>query len=236
MKNKVCVCCKQLKDINEFHKNKSKKDGIQDTCKICRKLKSFENNEKLKIYRHEWYQKNKENVIKKVNLKYHHNKNEINDKRKEKYRNNNEYRDKIRGQHKEYYNENKELFYKNSKKWVEKNKEKRNQISKKHYNKHITLMICRRLIKRTIKYFGTKKELTTIEILGYSPISLKENIESKFTDGMTWENYGEWHIDHIRPISSFNKNELPSVVNSLNNLQPLWAFDNLSKGNKFKEY
>jgi hypothetical protein len=77
MKNKVCVCCKQLKDINEFHKNKSKKDGIQDTCKICRKLKSFENNEKLKIYRHEWYQKNKENVIKKVNLKYHNNKNHL---------------------------------------------------------------------------------------------------------------------------------------------------------------
>jgi hypothetical protein len=93
-------------------------------------------------------------------------------------------------------------------------------------------MICRRLIKRTLKYLGTEKELTTIELLGYSPSQLKETIESKFIDGMSWSNYGEWHIDHIRPISSFDKCEKPEIINSLNNLQPLWAFDNLSKGNK----
>jgi hypothetical protein len=63
-------------------------------------------------------------------------------------------------------------------------------------------------------------------------MDLKKNIESKFIDGMTWDNYGEWHIDHIKPISSFNKNEEPKIVNSLDNLQPLWAFDNLSKGCK----
>ena len=94
-------------------------------------------------------------------------------------------------------------------------------------------MICRRLIKRTLKYLGTSKEKNTIELLGYSPINLKENIESKFVNGMSWENYGEWHIDHIKPISSFDKNETPNVINSLDNLQPLWAFENLSKGSKF---
>jgi len=68
--------------------------------------------------------------------------------------------------------------------------------------------------------------------LGYSAIKLKESIESKFMTGMTWENWGEWHIDHIKPVSSFNKNEKVSTVNSLDNLQPLWAIDNLKKGNK----
>jgi len=49
---------------------------------------------------------------------------------------------------------------------------------------------------------------------------------------MSWENRGEWHIDHIKPVSSFDKSEKMSVVNSLDNLQPLWAKDNLSKGSK----
>jgi len=52
---------------------------------------------------------------------------------------------------------------------------------------------------------------------------------------MSWDNYGEWDIDHKKPISKFNKNTKLSTVNSLSNLQPLWAKDNLSKGNKFKE-
>ena len=43
MGNKLCICCKITKDVNEFHKNKSKKDGLQDHCKVCRNLKSQQN-------------------------------------------------------------------------------------------------------------------------------------------------------------------------------------------------
>ena len=68
--------------------------------------------------------------------------------------------------------------------------------------------------------------------MGYTPVELKENLEKKFLNGMSWENHGEWHVDHIKPISSFPKDTHPSVINSLNNLQPLWAKDNLSKGSK----
>jgi hypothetical protein len=50
---------------------------------------------------------------------------------------------------------------------------------------------------------------------------------------MTWDNHGEWHIDHIKPISSFNVYDDPSVVNSLENLQPLWGIDNMIKSNKY---
>jgi hypothetical protein len=63
-------------------------------------------------------------------------------------------------------------------------------------------------------------------------IELKEYIESLFIEGMSWENYGDWHIDHIIPVSSYNPETSIDVVNSIKNLQPLWAFDNLSKGNK----
>ena len=50
---------------------------------------------------------------------------------------------------------------------------------------------------------------------------------------MSWDNYGEWHIDHKKPISKFKDGISISTINALSNLQPLWAKDNLSKGNKF---
>jgi hypothetical protein len=50
---------------------------------------------------------------------------------------------------------------------------------------------------------------------------------------MNWFNHGEWHIDHIRPISSFDLDTDPSIVNALDNLQPLWAIDNMKKSNKY---
>ena len=57
----------------------------------------------------------------------------------------------------------------------------------------------------------------------------KKYLEEGFQEGMSWTNYGEWHIDHIKPVCSFDKETHPSVVN---NLQPLWAKDNFSKGKK----
>ena len=52
---------------------------------------------------------------------------------------------------------------------------------------------------------------------------------------MHGNNWGQWHIDHKYPVSKFYKDTPMSIVNSLDNLQPLWASDNLSKGNKIKE-
>jgi len=235
METKLCKCCELTKSVNEFHKNKSKKDGLQDHCKVCRNVKSQQTKEKRKEYRKKWYLKNLDKVKSVEKLRYNLNKDSINEKRKTLYNTDELNKTKVREQQRKYYEKNKELFSKQAKLWAELNRDRRNEISKKHYNEYKTLMICRRLIKRTLKYLGTKKESTTIELLGYSPSQLKETIESKFIDGMSWDNYGEWHIDHIRPISSFDKTESPKVINSLNNLQPLWAFDNLSKGNKFNK-
>lgn len=60
------------------------------------------------------------------------------------------------------------------------------------------------MLTNSLKRVGKKKEDKTIELLGYSAIELKEYIESLFVEGMSWENYGEWHIDHIRPVSSYD--------------------------------
>jgi predicted nucleic acid-binding Zn ribbon protein len=72
-----------------------------------------------------------------------------------------------------------------------------------------------------------------------SKSELLSYFESKFKEGMTWENYGwyGWHIDHIRPCSSFdltNSEELKKCFH-YTNLQPLWGMDNMSKGNKLPD-
>jgi len=79
---------------------------------------------------------------------------------------------------------------------------------------------------------GFTKKSRSYEILGCSFDYFKNHIESKFTDGMTWENRSKWHIDHIIPISSAKTEAEILKLNHYTNLQPLWAADNIRKGNK----
>lgn len=73
-------------------------------------------------------------------------------------------------------------------------------------------------------------------LVGYTLHELTSHLEKQFTDGMAWNNYGKWHIDHIIPVSAFNYT-LPEHIDfkrcwALKNLQPLWAIDNIKKGKK----
>jgi hypothetical protein len=81
------------------------------------------------------------------------------------------------------------------------------------------------------KIYKTNK---TFEIVGCTPEFLKEHLEKQFKEGMSWENYGlyGWHIDHIIPLSSSKTEEKIHQLSHYTNLQPLWAEDNLKKGNK----
>jgi len=78
------------------------------------------------------------------------------------------------------------------------------------------------------------------DLVGYTLQELKEHLEKQFKPGMTWDNHGMygWHIDHIRPISSYNITDYEcddfKECWSLNNLQPLWAKENIIKGNKYE--
>jgi hypothetical protein len=86
-------------------------------------------------------------------------------------------------------------------------------------------------IKRKTKLYQT------LDLIGCSVAFLKGYLEAKFTEGMTWENHGEWHIDHIKPCSKFNlldETEQQACFH-YKNLQPLWGIDNLVKGDKFPQ-
>ena len=79
-----------------------------------------------------------------------------------------------------------------------------------------------------------KKSVSAVKDLGITIPEFKKYLESLFAEGMSWENIGKWHIDHIRPLSSFDlsKREEQLLACNYKNLQPLWAKDNLIKSNK----
>ena len=81
---------------------------------------------------------------------------------------------------------------------------------------------------------GNYKNGSAVKDLGCSIDELKIYLESKFTNGMNWDNYGEWHIDHKRPLASFDLTDRQQLLEACHytNLQPLWAEDNLSKSDK----
>lgn len=89
----------------------------------------------------------------------------------------------------------------------------------------------RACMKRIKKIKGADFKIAS---LGYSREDFKSYMEPLFLDGMSWDNHGEWHVDHVRPVAAFIKegNFDLSVIHALSNLQPLWAKDNQSKGAK----
>jgi hypothetical protein len=89
----------------------------------------------------------------------------------------------------------------------------------------------RQLLRDIFIDANKRKQKYIIEQLGYNTIELHNHLESLFKEGMTWDNYGEWEIDHKKPLSAFDKDALPSEVNALSNLQPLWKIENQQKYN-----
>lgn len=89
---------------------------------------------------------------------------------------------------------------------------------------------------RTRLYHALKhgwKSGSAVEDLGCSILELIQYLERKFTDEMSWENYGKWHIDHIIPLTLFDLSDREQLLKACHytNLQPLWGFDNIRKFN-----
>ena len=129
------------------------------------------------------------------------------------------------------------------KKWREENidkirETKRNYEKTRKTNDPIYKLISnfRTALYQVLKENNVQKNGRYFEILQYSPDDLIVHLENQFTNEMTWDNYGEWHVDHIKPISSFNIEEIGDnefmKCWSLDNLQPLWGEENIRKSNK----
>lgn len=111
-------------------------------------------------------------------------------------------------------------------------KNRRNKQNKIKKNKDINYKILCNLRIRMWKVLkGINKSQSTLKLLGCSMNQLKQHFQSKFKLGMSWSNYGKWHIDHIKPCASFDLSKPKEQKKCFHykNLQPLWAKENLEK-------
>jgi hypothetical protein len=159
---------------------------------------------------------------------------------------------------KRWREKNKEYISNKSKTWYEQNKEHRKEYLKEYREKNIDKI---RQIKRdyernrkssdplyklitnfrtaiwtVLKESNVDKYGHYFDVLQYSPEELINHLEKQFNNGMTWENYGKWHVDHKLPITSFNIQEMGDSEFikcwALDNLQPMWGDENIKKSNK----
>ena len=91
-------------------------------------------------------------------------------------------------------------------------------------------------LKSYLRSIGVSPNLSkpTQEMVGCSPQELRDHLQSKFIDDMSWDNYGYrgWHLDHIIPLASAKTKEEVIKLNHYTNLQPMWGVDNMKKGGR----
>lgn len=141
-----------------------------------------------------------------------------------------------------YYTKNKEVISSYKTVWARENykkEEKRLLIRKYNIDRWHTDVFerLRRTIRaatrRMLKKQKTIKSKRSTELLGCSIEEAKAHIERQFVAGMSWDNHGTWHIDHIKPLASAKTIVDAEKLCHYTNLQPLWAKDNLTKGARY---
>lgn len=94
--------------------------------------------------------------------------------------------------------------------------------------------VMRSRVSMALRKSRTTKRTKLTELIGCEISELRCYLEERFEPGMSWENHGEWHIDHVRPCASFDLSD-PAQQRACfhySNMRPLWARDNLAKGKK----
>ncbi len=89
-------------------------------------------------------------------------------------------------------------------------------------------------VREAFRQQGWGKRHSANKIVGADWITVKKWIEEKFKPGMSWDNHGKWHIDHVKPLASASDENQLRALCHYKNLQPLWAEENIRKGSKCK--
>jgi len=222
--NKICRICSENKSLDQFHVKRGTSDGHRSECKECVKdvQKKYKEEpgfkEKQKEYDKKRYEEKREEILERKK-EYHKENRETILKKKSEYRDKLENKERIKKYLDTYREENREEL----REYI-RNNPKINSKHQANYRKRYPHIIAwRSLLYSTLKRLGTPKESHTIDMLGYSALDLKHHIEKLFTTGMSWNNHGEWHIDHIKEVITFDENSDIKEVCALKNLRPLWA-------------
>lgn len=223
---KICTKCNSNKPISEFTLCSRNKDGLYHQCKICKN--SVRNYGNVNRNRYDISVTEKKcRICQQVKPSSQFSKHAL---CKDGLKNEcklcvKEYNEK----HKEYINKRNNQYFKEKGVHLQ-------RINRAHRRKTDPVYKLKEIIRtRTRQGFknkGFKKNSTTEKMLGCDFKTAKLFIESLFIEGMTWENHGEWHIDHVIPLCSANTEEELIKLSHYTNLQPLWAKDNLAKSGK----
>ena len=233
---KTCNKCKLNKDYKEFNLRKDSKDGYRNECKDCKKNSINKDNEVMR--NKNYYIKNKGIILKKSNERGISN------------RNMDGKRIKL-----SIIKETLAVYEKICTKCLvikpnidfNKDKSKKDGLNSHCITCKNIYFVNRRKIDVLFKITSylrsslsdsiSKNKLVrkhkTMYILGCTFIFFKEYLELKFIENMSWNNYGEWHMDHIIPISHGHTEDEIYKLSHYTNFQPLWKLDNLSKGNRY---
>ena len=232
---KKCTKCKILKTTSCFRKVKSRgKHILYSQCSECEKL-----------YKREYYQANKERLHIDQKEYRENNKEKIRERCKKWELENKSHRSEYGKQQRK---EKREHYKQLKKEWCINNKDKHDKWRREYFSNYrkerskndvefrLTLALRSRLVS-ALKRDCAKKSNSTISLAGCNAKYLRDYLESLFSDGMTWDNYGPkgWHIDHVRPCASFDLTDPTQQKKCFHytNLQPLWWYDNLSKADKW---
>lgn len=236
MNKKTCSKCGETKNLIEFVKRKESKDGYRGVCKSC------QSTPESRKKRSEWMKADRkahpEKYKQRDKAKYERRKTKILAQAKVRYEANKEV---IAEKKKAHYEKNKDFFLEKNRKYRKNNRESINATQREYESKRRKNDPLYRLkrfqrdsLTRISKVIKGKQKRTSAEYLGCSIKEFKNYIESKWQKGMNWSNntiHG-WHIDHIIPLSTAKTEEDIIKLCHYTNHQPLWAKDNLSKGNK----
>lgn len=201
---KICTKCGKEQDIEFFYKDLHKKDGRRNECIACNLLGK-------KLH----YKRNTAKVLARVRM----------------YADNNAHRIRLYRKKNAATLGTKKKAYDKLRRPIVNKKRKIRLNNDPSYRLSCNL---RSRLKGAIK--GNYKSGSAVRDLGCSIEELKLHLESQFKPGMSWSNYGfcGWHIDHIKPLASFDLTDRQQLLEACNytNLQPLWAKDNFAKHSK----
>lgn len=200
----------------------------------------IEQPERLRAYRAKWIAENPEKH-REVTRKHHEENPERRRAFRAKWKKDNP--EKLRASARKRYAGDPERFAKQRRDWRKSKPQAAQAIAKRSATKRYRQpknrldAAIRASIHRGLKV-GAKGGRRSFDLLGYTREMLCQHLELKFQTGMSWENYGEWHVDHIRPLASFTY-ECPEDGQFLDawrleNLQPLWRVENQRKGDRVK--
>lgn len=247
---KQCSKCGDTKELSCFSKDPSKSDGLYSSCKTCKSVGSRKNYEDRKlrtaaikslpenktctrcraIFPSAMFNKGTSsadgltNWCKTCIFEY-----------SSHYRKAN--REKVLEKSRAYEEANKDKISKRKSVYYIKNRERileRNAAWEIEAKKTKPLFSLRKVLRnRTAEAFhrgGFSKTSKTADMLGCDWDFFLRHLESQFHEGMSWDNRGEWHMDHIIPLSSAKTEDELIALCHYTNIQPLWAADNLKKG------